>query len=97
VVGCLAIVLSLVLYWVIRRRRRGDAHEPLHLKELGIPQHNKFKSKPANLSICLDIEDSDDDDAIETLQSKPAAIRTPTIAGTFVEEDANMFRSDVFS
>ena len=97
VVGCLAIVLSLVLYWVIRRRRRGDAHEPLHLKELGIPQHNKLKSKPANLSICLDIEDSDDDDAIETLQSKPAAIRTPTIAGTFVEEDANMFRSDVFS
>jgi hypothetical protein len=66
------------------------AHSVLAIKELGLVNTKKKEEEEANLSICLDIGDSDAGDS-------PTSARRPMIAGTFMEEDITMFESAVFS
>jgi hypothetical protein len=80
---------------------RGSAAKPaLAINPLGTMggPAKKVEEAQANLSICLDIVDSDDDGLFhDDAWAASEAARKPIIAGTFVEEDVSLFDSDVFS
>jgi hypothetical protein len=96
IVSCLVMVGGFYFFGVLKKMSNKDAKSALMIKELGAVKPTKFEEKQASLSICLDIVDSDEEDWLNNASSKPV-IRKPTIAGTFIEEDVNMFNSDVFS
>jgi hypothetical protein len=75
-------------------RPREDA---LKIEELGEVTKDKLQARQASLSICLDIDDSDHDNEFNSSDKFADTPMTPAIAGTFLEEDVNMFHSDVFS